>query len=99
MVATREPADPHRDLWWAHTGGGGGSFGIVTRYWFRTPGADGDDPSGLLPAPPAGVLSFSVSCAKGWFTAVHWHPEGTAHQDPAQQGLFDTLVRAARRRA
>ncbi|GAA4059513.1 FAD-binding oxidoreductase [Streptomyces shaanxiensis] len=61
VVATREPSDPNRDLWWAHTGGGGGSFGIVTRYWFRTPGAAGDDPSGLLPAPPAGVLSFSVS--------------------------------------
>ncbi|GAA2587525.1 BBE domain-containing protein [Actinomadura fulvescens] len=24
-----------RDLWWAHTGGGGGSFGIATRFWFR----------------------------------------------------------------
>ncbi|MDC0766583.1 BBE domain-containing protein [Streptomyces sp. HD] len=61
VVATREPSDPNRDLWWAHTGGGGGSFGIVTRYWFRTPGADGDDPSGLLPAPPSGVLSFSLT--------------------------------------
>ena len=29
VVATREPADPNRDLWWAHTGGGGGNFGIV----------------------------------------------------------------------
>ncbi len=35
VVATREPTDPHRDLWWAHTGGGGGTFGVVTRYWFR----------------------------------------------------------------
>ncbi|MFF6782828.1 gamma-glutamyl-gamma-aminobutyrate hydrolase family protein [Streptomyces sp. NPDC012510] len=34
--------------------------------------------------------------AAGWFTAVQWHPEDTAHQDPAQQGLFDALVRAAR---
>jgi FAD/FMN-containing dehydrogenase len=33
VVATREAADPHRDLWWAHTGGGGGNFGIATRYW------------------------------------------------------------------
>ncbi|WP_033319498.1 FAD-binding oxidoreductase [Streptomyces yerevanensis] len=61
VVATRERSDPNRDLWWAHTGGGGGSFGIVTRYWFRSPGARGDDPSGLLPSPPAGVLSFSVA--------------------------------------
>lgn len=33
--------------------------------------------------------------APGWFTAVQWHPEDTAHEDPAQQALFDTLVRAA----
>jgi FAD/FMN-containing dehydrogenase len=36
VVATREQSDPNRDLWWAHTGGGGGNFGIVTRYWFRS---------------------------------------------------------------
>jgi len=61
VIATRDPSDPHRDLWWAHTGGGAGTYGIVTRYWFRTPDARGDDPSGLLPSPPAGVLSFSVT--------------------------------------
>lgn len=33
--------------------------------------------------------------SRAWFTAVQWHPEDTAHQDPAQQGLFDALVRAA----
>lgn len=31
----------------------------------------------------------------GWFTAVQWHPEDTAHQDPVQQGLFDALVQSA----
>ena len=31
----------------------------------------------------------------GWFTAVQWHPEDTAGEDPAQQGLFAALVRAA----
>ncbi|MFC7728096.1 FAD-binding oxidoreductase [Actinomadura keratinilytica] len=61
VVATREATDPNRDLWWAHTGGGGGNFGIVTRYWFRTPGARGDDPSRLLPAPPSSVLSFTIT--------------------------------------
>ena len=50
VVATRETSDPNRDLWWAHTGGGGGNFGIVTRYWFRSPGASGEDPAGLLPS-------------------------------------------------
>jgi aclacinomycin oxidase len=49
VVATREAADPNRDLWWAHTGGGGGNFGVVTRYWLRTPGVSSTDPSRLLP--------------------------------------------------
>ena len=61
VVATRDATDPNRDLWWAHTGGGGGNFGIVTRYWFRTPGARGDDPARLLPAPPPTVLTFTVT--------------------------------------
>lgn len=50
VVATREPSDPHRELWCAHTGGGGGNFGVVTRYWFRS-----------LPRPPARVVSFTVT--------------------------------------
>ena len=32
-----------------------------------------------------------------WVVTVQWHPEDTAHDDPAQQGLFDTLVREATR--
>ncbi|AYC36330.1 MULTISPECIES: FAD-dependent oxidoreductase [Streptomyces] len=56
VVATNDPNDPHHDLWWAHTGGGGGNFGVVTRYWFRSPDATGTDPDTLLPAPPSHVL-------------------------------------------
>ncbi len=59
VVATREPTDPHHDLWWAHTGGGGG-FGVPVRYWFRSPGATGGDPTTALPRPPAALLCGSV---------------------------------------
>ena len=45
VVATRDPAGENHDLWWAYTGGGGGTFGIVTRYWFRH-----------LPEPPSSVI-------------------------------------------
>jgi hypothetical protein len=60
VVATRETSDPHRDLWWAHTGGGGGNFGIVTRYWFRSPGALGEDPARLLPRAPESITTFKA---------------------------------------
>jgi hypothetical protein len=60
VTATREPSDPNRDLWWAHTGGGGGNFGIVTRYWFRSPDAAGNDPGRLLPQAPTSVLTFQA---------------------------------------
>jgi putative glutamine amidotransferase len=32
-----------------------------------------------------------------WVVSVQWHPEDTAATDPAQQGLFDALVRASAR--
>jgi aclacinomycin oxidase len=60
VVATRETSDPHRDLWWAHTGGGGGNFGVVTRYWFRSSGASGEDPARLLPRAPESITTFKV---------------------------------------
>src|SRR5207244_3918858 len=55
VVATREASDPNRDLWWAHTGGGGGNFGVVIRYWFRSPDASGDDPGQRLPRAPESI--------------------------------------------
>jgi FAD/FMN-containing dehydrogenase len=60
VVATREDSDPHRELWWAHTGGGAGNFGIVTRYWFRSAGAAGDDPAALLPRAPQLITTFKA---------------------------------------
>lgn len=61
VIATRDADDPNRDLWWAHTGGGGGNFGVVTRYWLRSPEADADPTAPLLPSPPAEVLVSAVS--------------------------------------
>ena len=58
VVATREAADPHRELWWAHTGGGAGNFGVVTRYWFRAPDAAGDDAASLLPRAPESITTL-----------------------------------------
>ncbi|MEV8376320.1 FAD-binding protein [Kribbella sp. NPDC056861] len=55
VVATRD--NQYKDLWWAHTGGGGGNFGVVIRYLMRSVGARGTDPSRLLPKAPAALLS------------------------------------------
>lgn len=52
VVASRAEDDPNRELWWAHVGGGGGTFGVATRFWMRSPGATGTDPARLLPLPP-----------------------------------------------
>jgi hypothetical protein len=60
VVATRETSDPHRDLWWAHTGGGGGNFGVVTRCWFRSPDASGEEPARLLPRAPEAITTFKA---------------------------------------
>src|ERR1700730_18814314 len=54
VVATRHASDPNRDLWWAHTGGGGGDFCGVPRSWVPSPYASGGDPpTPLSPAPRA----------------------------------------------
>jgi FAD/FMN-containing dehydrogenase len=66
VVATRELTDPYRELWWAHTGGGAGNFGIVTRFWFRSsessgsPEASGEDPATLLPRAPESITTFKA---------------------------------------
>ncbi|QEC44828.1 FAD-dependent oxidoreductase [Pseudobacter ginsenosidimutans] len=62
ITATREVNDPNRELWWAHTGGGAGNFGVVTKFWFRSPEAVGADPASVLPKAPASVTTFRL----GW---------------------------------
>jgi hypothetical protein len=88
VVATREASDPNRDLWWAHTGSGGGNFGVVTRFLFRSPDAEGADPAGLLPAPPPAVLITTLiwpwsGMTEADFTRLvnnhgTWHAENSA---------------------
>jgi len=58
--ATRETTDPHRELWWAHTGGGAGNFGVITRYWFRATDAAGTEPATLLPRAPDSIATFKA---------------------------------------
>ncbi|QKW08080.1 FAD-binding oxidoreductase [Streptomyces sp. NA04227] len=100
QVATREPDDPNRELWWAHAGGGGGNFGVITRFWFRSPGATGTDPSKLLPQPPAEILLHAVSwpwaeLTKDRFTRLvkNWSDWHAAHLEPGtvHDHLFSAL--------
>jgi hypothetical protein len=73
VTATRNGANS--DLWWAISGGGGGNFGVITKYWFRSPSATGYSPSQQLPAPPTNVLltAFTIpwsSLTQAQFTAL-----------------------------
>jgi putative glutamine amidotransferase len=40
-------------------------------------------------------LIEAIERERGWMVGAQWHPEETAAGDPAQQGLFDELVRLA----
>jgi aclacinomycin oxidase len=60
VIATIEPSDKNRELWWAHTGGGAGNFGAVTRYWFRKAGSVTKEPSNLLPKAPSIIETIEL---------------------------------------
>ncbi|MEU6538914.1 FAD-binding protein [Streptomyces sp. NPDC047000] len=105
-VATREADDPHRDLWWAHTGGGGGNFGLITRYWFRSPDATGTEPGDQLISPPSTVLVSAVDIPwedldEGTFARLlknfgAWHEANSAPGSPYRHlsSLFNVSSRA-----
>ncbi|MGW6914217.1 FAD-binding oxidoreductase [Kitasatospora sp. NPDC054939] len=84
---------PERDLFWAHTGGGGGNFGVVLRYHFAR----------SIPQPPPQVWLSSIAWPwadllanpedfrtllknYGDFLARHSGPD-----EPVYQGLFTLL--------
>jgi len=53
IKVSSDSSDPaEQEIFWAHTGGGGGNFGIVTKFWFRA-----------VPAPEVAWLS---SLAWNW---------------------------------
>ncbi|MFJ9775951.1 FAD-binding oxidoreductase [Kitasatospora sp. NPDC101157] len=60
VFASRDDDGASGDLWWAHTGGGGGTFGVVTRYFLRSPGVGEAAPQRVLPTPPAELLVGTV---------------------------------------
>jgi FAD/FMN-containing dehydrogenase len=65
VVATRDPSDPNHELWWGLTGAGGGNFGVVTRLWFRSPGAAAGAPGTLLPRAPQSIATFRAEWSWG----------------------------------
>lgn len=84
-------ADPRTaELFWAHTGGGGGTFGVVVTYWFADP-----------PRPPGTVelatttWDWSAVDADAFAAtlAAHgrWHEERSGPDDPARE-LFGLLA-------
>jgi FAD/FMN-containing dehydrogenase len=50
VIARSDDDGDLHELWWAHTGGGGGNFGVITRYWFKD-----------LPRPPINVWLSAVA--------------------------------------
>jgi hypothetical protein len=100
IVATREANDPNRDLWWAHTGGGGGNFGVITRFLLKSKSATGTDPSAFLPKPPAEIFISSVAIdwknvTEANFTRLvdnfgKWHEQNSAPDSP-YNGIFGLL--------
>ncbi|AYV33066.1 putative FAD-linked oxidoreductase YvdP (plasmid) [Streptomyces sp. ADI95-16] len=102
IVATRERKDPHHDLWWAHTGGGGGNFGVVTRYWLRSPGGVPAAPEQALPRAPRRIRRADVTWSwdslgeKAFIRILSnytaWHEENSAPDSPGRHIWSNFIV-------
>lgn len=60
VQVTRDNPGPWKDLLWAHTGGGGGNFGIITHFLLRDPDARKSGPQHILPAAPSTAQVYEV---------------------------------------
>ncbi|MFF3429797.1 FAD-binding oxidoreductase [Streptomyces sp. NPDC002602] len=100
VVATRDANDPNRELWWAHTGAGGGNYGIVTRYWFRSPNTTSTDPALFLPKAPRELIISEVAFSwtgmtEAAFTRLlhnftKWHEDNSSATSPYAK-LFSAI--------
>ncbi|CAM5388282.1 Aclacinomycin-N/aclacinomycin-A oxidase [Streptomyces griseoloalbus] len=91
VVATRDPDDPdHADLAWAVAGGGRSTFGVVTRFWMRSRGAEGG-PGDLLPKAPSPVLCTFAAWSWGDITQEGFASFMSAYADWSKEhGSLDS---------
>ena len=62
--------------------------------WHHQGIAELADPLRVTAHAPDGTIEAAELPDHPWFIAIQWHPELTAEKDPAQQNLFDELVKA-----
>ncbi|NER39533.1 MAG: FAD-binding protein [Oscillatoria sp. SIO1A7] len=79
------------DLYWSATGGGGGNFGVITRYYFKT-----------LPDSPKGAIISSVSISWDGLTpeilknVLDWYVDFAAQEDNWRTSLkFQMMHKSA----
>lgn len=69
-----------KELFWAHTGGGGGNFGIITKYYFKD-----------LPTAPQGVIASNVHFSWDGFSKDAMKNLLTWYFDLARNGWNNTV--------
>lgn len=69
---------------------------VVSCYHHQSLGRLGDGLRVVGHAEDGVVEAVELPGRAGWFVGTQWHPEDTALADPAQLGLFEALIDAAR---